>query len=124
MRLPFLTRRFVAALSSALLLQFSLLGSGTLCAMRAVHGMDAMAMTGSMDGIAPSARDARGEPSPCETPWSAGSCVSMAGCTTAEAVPSVACVDALPRVSVRRVAEPLRTPIGPSFAPEIPPPRA
>ena len=142
---PF-SRRFLAALLSVFLLQLTLLGSGTLCGMRGARSLSASAMKGSMhDGMQhavttalPSAAaaspaltpvstdgcDTFGDTSTCGNPWSTGSCTSMANCAVAVTTSASLVLDLWVNVHVRQIAEPLSAPLGPSFAPELPPPRA
>ena len=146
MRPRSLSRRFLAALSSALLLQLTLLGGGTLCGMHGAHEMGTAAMMGSMhDGMQQPANasmsaashtptvtstladdcDTCDATSGCGNPWSPGSCTSMTCCTTAVAARAPSFTDVLSSAAhVRNIPEPLSAPIAPSFAPEIPPPRA
>lgn len=138
-------RRFAAALSSILLLQLSLLGSGTPCA---VHGtMEAggahlMAGMAAADrGTASASQSAEASALPddpaasagggdsedgggCPLPWAPGQCTSMTSCTaTATPVATVFALDAAPRV-VSELAEPAGMLSRPTTAPESPPPRS
>jgi len=146
MRPRSLSRRFLAALSSAFLLQLTLLGGGTLCGMRGAQAMGAAVLTESMhDGMQPAAANASmsaasqtptvtsaptgscntcDATSSCGNPWSPGSCTSMTCCTVAVSARAQVFMDVLSSAPARLVPEPLSAPIGPSFAPEIPPPRA
>jgi hypothetical protein len=74
-----LLRRFTAALSSALLLQLTLLASGTLCAMHGAGGMEEVTAAHAMVGMHPGA-DEMGAPT------QHGSPVSSVGAT--ESAPS------------------------------------
>lgn len=143
-----LLRRIAAALSGALLLQLTLLASGTLCAMHAGDGMrgmmDAPAGRAAHAAVAPAAAatvaeatpapstdrgaphdcDATGSQGDCGSPWSAGSCASMATCT-ATAAPSVLRIaEALQGHGAPSTIDPARIHSGPAAAPELPPPRA
>jgi hypothetical protein len=141
-------RRFVAALSGALVLQLSLLASGTLCAIRgtgAMNGMSAGHATHTRhsayaagressvrspaqtdrSGSTPAGCDASTTTEGCRLPWAPGQCASMTTCTVT-ASPSVA---AAPQLSVAgglgaNLPEPRSIHSGPTSAPEIPPPRA
>lgn len=143
-----LVRRLSAALSSVLLLQLSLLGSGTLCGLQhpSGHGaMDAMSpgMLAMMHGDAGSATvstvmeqptnaaenpaDGCGGHGPrdsCGGPWATGSCTSMSACGWSQS----ATVPPLPTSANRETsvghAEPRTLAAGPVVAPELPPPRA
>ena len=141
-------RRTIAALSGALLLQLSLLASGTLCTMHgaasarpsahdmhAMHSMDAGVAPGmapgmiSADAAAPAGDssqgcDASSRTDGCRLPWAPGQCTSMTTCAT-PATPSAAVVAQV--VSVRgesNLPEPRAIHSGPVAAPELPPPRA
>lgn len=139
-----LLRRLTAAFVTVLLLQLTLLGSGTLCDMQdgramagagamAGHAMDAMSsMPGMHDAPAPAGPRAPedcggaggGSRDDCRLPWSSGQCTSMTSC--AAIVVPVAAIAAQPvtaRVALR-IAEPARIHSGPALAPELPPPRA
>jgi hypothetical protein len=138
--MSFVHRSF-AALSGLFLLQFLLLGSGTLCAMQ--HGTlhqsasrHAMQMTGtahqtnSHETIVTSA-DSDGPVSPadasnsddCQVPIVPGQCASMSACNTS-ATPSETLTASLPEPTVGVVLPtPVRAHSGPTYAPELPPPR-
>lgn len=143
-----LLHRLTAVLSSALLLQLSLVASGTLCRM---HGDHSMASAESMAGMATAhAADSAAQVTPgpmapvvtdassggpagacdmtgksCDTPWAPGGCASMTTCVTAVSAVTVATAIAplatSPAVQVVASAD---MPLGPAFAPELPPPRA
>ena len=146
-----LLHRLTAVLSSALLLQLSLVASGTLCRM---HGDHSMASAESMAGMATAhamhATDGAAQVTPgpmvlavtdassgaptgpcdmtgssCDTPWSSGGCASMTTCVTA--VSAVAGATAIAPRATSRVVQVVASsdmPLGPAFAPELPPPRA
>lgn len=151
MRLSFL-HRLTALLSSALLLQLSLLASGTLCRMHGEHDMGSMrttsaraaehdtdssrgtpgplpatmvAVSDASSGMPGGPCDMTGPSKSCDAPWAPGSCSSMATCVTAvSATPtSTAMPDMSPTTFVHAVAS-AELPLGPAFAPELPPPRA
>lgn len=146
-RSPF--RRITAALSSALLLQLSLLGSGTLCPMHRgqgvsaagahVHAMSHAAGAEAMDhaamaragvgtraAAAPDSPDGPcGDGHSCNAPWTPGACSSMGGCGLAAAAPAavrIAIVTSSHTPAAGAAA--VLLPPGPSYAPELPPPRA
>ena len=143
-------RQSVAALSTVLLLQLSLGGSGTLCALRhaSAHGGAEPSMEG-MTGMArdtdaaaadhgstvteqagPASQDAesgcpsKGESEPCHGPWAPGTCASMSSCAWSQGVPFEPTLASADNDSGAAGAEPLMLHTGPAFAPEIPPPRA
>lgn len=146
-RSPF--RRITAALSGALLLQLSLLGSGTLCpmhwadgaaaagahahAMSHAAGADAMDHTsmargaiGTRAAVAPDSPDGPcGAGHSCNAPWTPGACSTTAGCGAAAAAPAaIRMVAAASSQTPIAVAAAVLLPRGPSYAPELPPPRA
>jgi len=139
-------RRLTAALSSALLLQLTLLGSGPLRSgpfpgaggaggsaeqmMVTMHGASAMAnsstsesMPGDEPGMPPGC-DMSGNGTDCHLPSAPGMCASSATCA-APVVPAVIAVLPLAAPSDAAVLpEPTRFSSGPASAPELPPPRA
>ena len=136
-------RQSVAALSAVLLLQLSLLGSGTLCVDRhasahfrtapSTEAMREMAhdTTAPVAGQGgPVVQDAglgclsRSGSEPCHGPWAPGTCVSMSGCAWSQGVPFEAALASAHTDSGPDAAEPLALATGPEFAPETPPPRA
>ena len=143
--MSFVHRSF-AALCGISLLQLSLLGSGTLCAIQhsvarsngAAHAMDDMtgirssAATHAIVSAVPdenapaSAADCGGMSSHdgCDLPWAPGQCASMAAC----AMSAAPVVRSASFVTLRVVRIELPSPTllhsGPTFAPELPPPRA
>lgn len=135
-------RRIAAALSSALLLQLSLLGSGTMCPMRGHGAAPAHAAHQGHHGMrhaiataAPSVGASAGVPGTpagtcdvggsCDMPWTPGGCVSMSACAIAIAVPTSALVAAASSSPTNIVAaRAAALPLGPTYAPELPPPRA
>ena len=146
-----LLRRLTAVLSSVLLLQLMLLGSGAFCTMAggASHGMGAgaMASMAGMAGMAGStagaglrhaasaagrhattvstATDEQDSGHDCHQPWVPAGCDSMASCVIAvAALPSRALVAVSIPASVAEIREPAAARAGPTFAPELPPPRA
>ena len=136
-----LPRRLTAVLSGVLLLQLLLLGSGSLCAMHG-RGSDAMAgmmsMTGGgathhrtatpdrsgTTGDRASGADDQGTGGACHSPWAPRTCVSMASClVVVAAVPSRALATVAVAASRLDVLAPAGARAGPTFAPELPPPR-
>jgi hypothetical protein len=139
-----LLRRLSAALAALLLLQLSLLGSGTL---RAPHGMvsaraahvHAMPPMPGMsehqggngalaqqDGSspAPAGCDTNGGAHDCGVPWSSGSCAAMSACATIAALPPAAVALDQERAGSTELPDPTLLRTGPAAAPELPPPRA
>ena len=136
-------RRIAAALSSVLLLQLTLLGSGTLCAMRGTGGTgkthDMSAMPGVETQGSAAAASAVSVRTPdrtdvppmgghsdegCRLPWVPGPCTSMAVCSMT-AMPSamlVIALDTRPQVADLPMPGDLRS--RPAMPPELPPPRA
>jgi hypothetical protein len=142
-----LLRRFTAALSSILLLQLSLLGSGTLCALQhsgahgatdhASVGMAAMAHGASGVGNAAAmdvaATEADTPVNGCDTyalagscggPWSGGTCSSMSSCASSQTVTVAPLLAWVPRAAATVPPEPGTLHAAPAPAPELPPPRA
>jgi hypothetical protein len=146
-----LLHRLTAVLSSALLLQLSLLASGSLCRMQGEHGMSAEAMAAM--GDAPANHMSHGaQPRPqvsnaaavsdaspdmssgacdtgvgksCDAPWAPAGCASMATCVTAVSALDAAAIStsAIATIAVQ-VVRSADMPLGPTFPPELPPPRA
>lgn len=127
-------RRSFAALLALLLMQLMLLGSGTLCAMHHERG-SSMASDARIahdhaghsqlheSHPAPVANETAEQPAP-GGPWSPGHCASMAACDVGTAlVPSVETPAPILRVALV-VRSSAAAPAGPTFAPELPPPRA
>jgi len=138
--------RVSAVLSSALLLQLSLLGSGTACRMHdgramasmggmsaldagnAMHASHAAPRAATMSAWNASSRMPLGTcgntGAPCDAPWTPGGCASMSACATA--VASLAASTPLAPTTARaavQTAASARIPLGPTFAPDLPPPR-
>ena len=141
-----LARRSFAALCGLLLLQLSLPGSGTLCAMAHsigrrdadAHGMDHMTSvrsTAAPDAAVSAMPDANASTRPagcghmdmhdgCGLPWAPGQCASMTACAVI-AVPAMrSAAAATVRGGRVEVPSPALLQAGPTFAPELPPPRA
>ena len=124
-----LIRRIGAALSGILLLQLTLLGSGTLCAMPS--GAASMHDMGGMPGMTQSQADRRQTPPAsshpddgCRLPSSPAQCATMTACSIA-AMPAATVIVAL---DARPVISDLPIPVEigsrPATPPELPPPRA
>ena len=134
-----LVHRLTAVLSSALLLQLSLLSSGAPCPMHghdlAEHGSSHMGMThvgmaaatvmGTGESPVPNGRcDMNGSGRPCDSPWSSNGCAAMATCVVAVAASPAVMQLATHSFATASPRAPLASvPLGPSFAPELPPPR-
>ena len=138
-------RRLAAALSGALLLQLTLLGSGTLRAAPVpatggVHASAARASAGhaavgvethdmsamTSDGPAmPQGCDMTDGSTDCHQPWTPTSCASVVTCGSAVVLPAVHV--SLPTSIAKgdaELPEPTSFSSGPASAPELPPPRA
>lgn len=124
-------RRIGAALSSILLLQLTLLGSGTLCAMPSgaasaqMHDMGGMAGMTQSDAARPDAPPPSNHPDDgCRLPWAPGQCATMTACTVA-AMPAATIVVALgARPTICELPMPAHLGSRPLSPPELPPPRA
>lgn len=138
-------RRLVAALSSLLLLQLTLLGSGTLCATHSgeasttyAHDMASMAGTGQSDASASTTLATRALPSDgqqaphpcggaedgCGLPWAPGQCASMTSCSVTAAPPTIVAVQLERSQGVSYLPEPGSIGSRAATPPELPPPRA
>jgi hypothetical protein len=133
-------------LAALLLLQLTLLGSGTLRAFREIadtssaspHTMPSMPgmaehqrATGALaqqdEGRSPSVPtgcDAEGGPHGCGLPWSSGSCAVMTACVNGAALPSIAAANDERTMSAGELPDPALLLAGAIAAPELPPPRA
>lgn len=125
-----LIRRIGAALSSILLLQLTLLGSGTLCAMPSGAAAAQMHDMGGMPGMTQSQADEQQTPPSnhpddgCRLPSSPGQCATMTACTIA-AMPAATVIVALDaRVVTSDLPIPAEIGSRPATPPELPPPRA
>lgn len=141
-----LVHRFSAALSSALLLQLSLLSSGTLCALQHATGHAAMhAGSMLMPGASPAAAgiatvsvvsaqptnaaqnpaDGCGGhgPDSCGGPWATGPCTSMSACAWSQSATVPPTLGTPSGETNVNHAEPRTLRAGPAVAPELPPPR-
>ena len=135
------SRRAFAALSGLLLLQLMLLGSGTLCAMQrdASHrgmsdgGMQVSGMqatTHSHKVVVASGHDAGGpaggaqDRDSCRVPLAPGQCASMSACAISAAPSRMVGASLAVRIVALSLPTVTRIPSGPTFAPELPPPRA
>ena len=130
-------RRSLTALSGLFLLQLTLLGSGTVCA--AQHGVEGDHVAGptahNMNGLT-AVSDADNEPmSPddcsglgghdgCGLPWASGRCSFMTACDVSVAAPSSVGAAKMVRIVAHTLRSPALAESGPTFAPELPPPRA
>ena len=116
-----LIRRIGAALSSILLLQLTLLGSGTLCAMPS----GAAAQMHDMGGMADQQLPPSSHPDDaCRLPSSAGQCATMTACSIA-AMPAATVIVALDtRPVITDLPVPAEIGSRPATPPELPPPRA
>ena len=141
-----LARRLLAALSGAFLLQLLLLASGTLCSIRygpahAGAPADAMAMAGTAhtaslnegavaregesEGPAiPLDCDGIGDHAGCRLPFAPGQCTSMTACSMSVASTVSVASATYTRTIALAVPSPVLGHSGPTFAPELPPPRA
>lgn len=142
-----LTRRLAAALFSILLLQLTLLGSGTLCGMHGngkgqMRAHDMRAMNGAARvSAAPGSAAQRASvpdvqpvsPSPCDgptggadcgLPWAPGQCSSMTSCTVSAAPASAVIALSSASRALPDLADPATIGSRPLAAPELPPPRA
>ena len=141
-------RRTVAVLSSLLLLQLTLLGSGTLCAMdhgasgvagpgHSMHAMgDTVAGSTSATGNAMATIVDVGGPvdrsdcngptrhDGCQLPWAPGQCSSVTTCGVTAAPTAIIVTSSTARAMSIEIAAPELVRSGPTFAPELPPPRA
>lgn len=128
-------RRFTAALSSILVLQLSLLGTGTLCLSHvrpgAAHHVMGQVMPGMHEqgpvGVSvaqaadPAARGGcgnQGADTSCGLP-----CASMSSCSAGVSAPAPTMVANFNQSSSLDLPEPLSTKLGHVIAPDLPPPR-
>lgn len=137
--------RVTAVLSSILLFQLSMLASGTLCRMHGDHAaMPAMSASAAAhsahQSMVPQPANGAGRVSAasdmsspcdmrgsCDSPWApgSGSCSSMATCVNAvSATPSSSAASATLSAAHVQVIASAAMPLGPAYAPELPPPRA
>lgn len=143
--MSFASRSF-ATLSGLLLLQLMLLGSGTLCTMHGGEGADgttgnAMTMarmahqTSSHGSSVASSDDDNSPMSPadcnrpgdhdgCRLPFAPGQCSSMTACDISATLAETVGMSAYVRTNALAVPSQALTHAGPTFAPELPPPRA
>lgn len=145
-----LARQLVAAVSTVLLLQSSMQGSGTLCALwhtgvhhgavSSMEGMTGMAGEAAAPVVGHAVTDVnrgglaseenapgcptRGESQPCHGPWAPGTCASMSSCAWSQGIPFEATLASVGIDPGAAGLEPLTLHSGPTFAPDIPPPRA
>ena len=142
--MPFL-RRSSAALCALLLLQLTLLGSETLCAKHRGVGdnhvdapvANAMTMMSAADlaissvvtsadrpPVSPEDCGGLGSHDGCGLPWAPGQCSSMTTCDVSLAVPASVVVSMIGPTGTVALLSSMGTASGPTFAPELPPPRA
>jgi hypothetical protein len=145
-----LLHRIVSVLSSALLLQLSLLSTGTLCrmhgdqamsvgmsaptgrtshpshaGMHAAHASNVATMSEASPGMPSGPCDANGMSKSCDSPWAPTGCVSTTTCVTAvSALASSSWSGSEQGSGAVQVVSSADMPLGPTFAPELPPPRA
>ena len=140
----FIRRAFIAVFG-LLLLQFMLLGSGTVCALHhgaarardqshAMHMGESLQRTSAphttvlaavtLDDGPMTPMDGAGDHESCRMPLLPGPCASMSACSIS-ATPSRAVGTSIgSRVVAFALPSPDQGHSGPTFAPEIPPPRA
>lgn len=141
-------RRSIATALGVLLLQLTLLGSGTLCAVQHVaaregatahemlgmNGTPAMHAT-SMASATATVTDAGrgpvnsdcGGPGPhdgCGLPWAPGQCSSMTTCDVSGTPARIGIFSDAGRLVAINISASASAHAGPTFAPELPPPRA
>lgn len=126
-------RRLVAALSGALLLQLSLLGSGVLCPMEHADAAQAQGEHSAMqmpagEGApvhqhAPVGCQVGGDEG-CGLPSAPGQCAAMTTCVATAAPAAAPSVQLAAARIVAELPEPAAIHSGFSPAPELPPPRA
>jgi hypothetical protein len=124
--------------------QLTLLGSGTLCAMHqgaaridssahTMHGMQAMSSATTTPAPGTAMSEVSGPASPvdctglgehdgCRLPWAPGQCSTMTACDIS-ATPASIVAFATTRGVALTVSLPALIHSGPTFAPELPPPR-
>ena len=141
-------RRAFAVISGLCLLQLTLSGSGTLCAMEHGTSHDVSADAGTpmagmqMAGVSQpmtshaivvsSSDDSDGPMSPvdgadshgCPVPIAPGPCGSMSGCAIGVAAADVGGASVSMRVIEIALPSPMSVHSGPTLSPELPPPRA
>ena len=141
-----LARRSFAALSGLFLLQLMLLGSGTLCAThhdlaRAAMPNHAMALAGmthqtsshasaltnageSNTPMSPVDCNGTGGHDGCRLPFAPGQCSSVTTCDVSATPAAAIAVTAYSHGVTLELPSPALGHSGPTFAPELPPPRA
>ena len=140
-----LVRRSFAALSGLFLLQLSLLGSGTLCALHhsaarndagahAMHDMTGMSSAAATRASVSAIPDADSPKAPgdcggmgrrdgCGLPWAPGQCSSMTACDISATPAASIMASVTTGVMALELPTPSLIHSGPTFAPELPPPR-
>jgi hypothetical protein len=137
-----LVRRSFAAISALLLLQLMLLGSGTLCTMHGGRTSDAaMPMAGmtqqtgfhesnmtrsSVSDVPMSPADCGdgGDQGGCSLLFAPGQCSSMTTCTISATPATTIAASEYSQAGMLAVPSYALGHSGPTFAPELPPPRA
>jgi hypothetical protein len=141
-----LNRRLFATLSSVLFLQFSLLGSGTVCERGHASGDRVMdgagsampAMVRDSDSTAAVSeamyqpvnasdarqRDAHGTSDSCRGTPAPGTCAFMSSCAWSQSAAVEPLTAAVGSRTSSNLLEPETLRTGPAVAPELPPPRA
>ena len=138
-------KRITAAMAGILLLQLSLLGSGTLCTLRgghpvgesmSGHAMAASATTNTAAIMAwtssqeaadvglTNGTDYHGPDDSCCAPWANRACGAMSSCTLAVSAPSAIATSAATLSSAADLPALIQTLSDLKIAPEAPPPRA
>lgn len=133
-------RRLTALAAALFMLQYILLGSGVLCAMPAMGGMEGRGMTGmtrmeldhdqsrSLAHLPLQAPDHSQTPgsheAPCHLPWAPTGCSTMAPCSPTALRSAPITVPPLPRLADGDGALVMLAPPSRITAPEPPPPRA
>lgn len=138
-----LLRRISAAFTTVLLLQLTLLGSGTLCTLQggvASSGMAGMHekhraglatsdVSSSLqlplsDPAAPHPCDASQMGGGCGQPWAPGQCVGMTTCATVAVSAHAVVAQMTDAINALELPEPADIASSPAVAPDVPPPRA
>lgn len=124
-------RRLTAALTSVLLLQLMLFGSGAFCTMHggshdmggvAAHATSAHRASGASIASASALGDQR-HADGCDGPWASSGCAATASCLVLAATPARARSTLAVVRSAIETLDPAAARAGPTFAPELPPPR-
>ena len=142
--MSFVRRSFVA-LTGLFLLQLTLLGSGTLCGVHhsagrnnagvdGMHDMGAMGAAATTRASVSAVAVSENPMSPadcggmvqhgCGLPWAPGQCSSMTACDVSASPGASIMASATMGAMALELPSPALLHSGPSFAPELPPPRA